>query len=759
MITIFYSNTTQNAKNKVYPYRMDADNLSQLRFALSNDYVCAEYKDNIRSNEKFLRSNCVGLDCDNDHSDDPSRWVTVERLREAFPDVPFAVHYSRSHLKEKHGKAARPRFHVLFPIEEVCDAEKYTELKKSAWSYFPYFDKNALDAARFFFGTENARVEVFGGSIMLDSFLEEQSRFDAFDEREPVFEGSRNTVMSRIAAALVKRLGDTEEAKTYFLAESTRCVPQLSDSELGTIWKSAQKFYREKVLPSPDYISPDDYALQSDEQVASARGSAPRWEVPVEFGQPEVPEFPLEALPDTVRGYVAALAESTQTPIDMCACAVLGVLALCTQGKYVIEGKPDWTEPLNLYVACVAEPSERKSAIVSAVMEPVSRYEREANERLAPQIEQSKIELSVLMEKKKRLEKKAAAGKASQEELCEIASELADFKLKKPLKLYTDDITTEKLVSALAEDGKTAIVSSEGGIFDVLSGAYSRHVNIDVFLKAFSGDTIRVDRIGRASESVLSPALTVLLTVQPAVISGIMSNKTFTGRGLTARFLYCVPRSLVGSRRYRTTPIPSAEKEAYNDIVYDILDEENKESELITLSAEADILLEAFSQRLEAEIPNAHSEVSQWAGKLAGAVLRLSGLLTRASGRRFEDFSYDDPKPLVVPKNIMENAIMLGEYFISHAKAAYSLMGADKVTADAEFLLNVIVKNRLTGFSRRDIMRKTSHFKVADDLLSALKLLRERGYLCEQTVDSNRKNKNSVYLVNPYVYDESCPEK
>ena len=40
-----------------------------------------------------------------------------------------------------------------------------------------------------------------------------------------------------------------------------------------------------------------------------------------------------------------------------------------------------------------------------------------------------------------------------------------------------------------------------------------------------------------------------------------------------------------------------------------------------------------------------------------------------------------------------------------------------------------------------------------------MKLLRERGYLCEQTVDSNRKNKNSVYLVNPYVYDESCPEK
>ena len=66
-----------------------------------------------------------------------------------------------------------------------------------------------------------------------------------------------------------------------------------------------------------------------------------------------------------------------------------------------------------------------------------------------------------------------------------------------------DDITTEKLVSVLSDNGGHAsLISSEGGIFDTLAGIYTKNVNIDVMLKAYSGDSIRVDRIGRESECI-----------------------------------------------------------------------------------------------------------------------------------------------------------------------------------------------------------------------------------------------------------------
>ena len=77
----------------------------------------------------------------------------------SFPGVAFGVHYSRNHLKEKYGHSARPRFHILFPIEDVTDPDQYAALKARILTLFPLFDKQAVDAARFFFGTKEPNVE------------------------------------------------------------------------------------------------------------------------------------------------------------------------------------------------------------------------------------------------------------------------------------------------------------------------------------------------------------------------------------------------------------------------------------------------------------------------------------------------------------------------------------------------------------------------------------------------------------------------
>ena len=116
------------------------------------------------------------------------------------------------------------------------------------------------------------------------------------------------------------------------------------------------------------------------------------------------------------------------------------------------------------------------------------------------------------------LKRIAARDRGTVSELADKAKEISAFQEVLPLKLFVDDVTAEKLASVLAENrSKAAIVSAEGGIFDILSGIYTKNVNIDVFLKGHSGDTIRVDRIGRASESIVHPTLTMLLAVQPGV--------------------------------------------------------------------------------------------------------------------------------------------------------------------------------------------------------------------------------------------------
>jgi hypothetical protein len=101
------------------------------------------------------------VDCDNDHSEDPADWVLPTDVAAAFPDVCFAVHYSRYNMREKNGKPARPKFHILFPITRMTDAAAYSDMKKLVNSIFTYFDNKALDAARFFFAPPMSRLRSF----------------------------------------------------------------------------------------------------------------------------------------------------------------------------------------------------------------------------------------------------------------------------------------------------------------------------------------------------------------------------------------------------------------------------------------------------------------------------------------------------------------------------------------------------------------------------------------------------------------------
>ena len=256
MFTMFSSNSVGNPANCLYPNKHEIKTLEDLKVACARDYVCATYKDSYRSSGNFIASNCLPVDCDNDHSDDPNEWVTIEDVINAFPGVRFYVHYSKSHYKEKNGKQARPKFHVFFPIALVSDSKAYSELKKKLLDYFPYFDKNALDSARFFFGTEDPQVEVVEGLTYIDEFISEEE----FDKNftSTIKEGSRNSTMSRFAGRIIKKYGDTEEAYQAFLEMAEKCEPPLDEDELNTIWGSAKKFLA-KIIQEGNYVVPEEY--------------------------------------------------------------------------------------------------------------------------------------------------------------------------------------------------------------------------------------------------------------------------------------------------------------------------------------------------------------------------------------------------------------------------------------------------------------------------------------------------------------------
>ena len=265
--TLYRSNCLEVPENCTYPHKVEVTGKDSLIEAVKHDYVCAEYQGNYRSNDNFIGSDCLPVDCDNDHSDDPEEWVYPSDVATAFPSVAFAVHYSRNHMKTKGGKAARPKFHVFFAIDRVTEPGQYSEMKKLVNTIFPYFDTKALDAARFFFGTKEPEVEIFDGPMTLTTFLADDD-FDANMDSGSygdivISEGSRNATLSHYAGRILKRFGNTDEAHKHFAEVAACCQPPLEQSELDSIWRSAQRFYG-KVAAQEGYISPEQYnqALQ-----------------------------------------------------------------------------------------------------------------------------------------------------------------------------------------------------------------------------------------------------------------------------------------------------------------------------------------------------------------------------------------------------------------------------------------------------------------------------------------------------------------
>lgn len=256
--TVYSADCVGNSGNCLYPNKNVVTDKESFIAATKMDHVTAKYKGNYRSKDNFESSDCIPLDCDNDHSENPEDWLTPFDIALSIPGVVFAASYSRHHNLPKGDKSARPRFHVFFPIPKVKDGEEYAAMKRKIADAFPYYDTNALDSARFLYGNDSDEVEFYEGDKTILDYLEEDDFADFDASLEQVPEGQRNSTMSHIAGKIIKRYGNTEDAYQIFLKKAELCNPPLPESELKVIWRSASKFGK-KVSNQEGYIPPEQY--------------------------------------------------------------------------------------------------------------------------------------------------------------------------------------------------------------------------------------------------------------------------------------------------------------------------------------------------------------------------------------------------------------------------------------------------------------------------------------------------------------------
>ena len=482
-------------------------------------------------------------------------------------------------------------------------------------------------------------------------------------------------------------------------------------------------------MNNDDYHAPlDDWDnLPKEKPRAQAGGDG--WEKPITFDDVELPIFPIDTLPEVLRDYCLAVAEACQVPVDMPAMSALGILATALQTKFQIKANSDWSEPLNLFLMFVANPSDMKSPTMKKFTNAIISFEAHFNKENRDKINNSRDE-------RERLEKRLAAAKSKkdsmQSEVEQARKELTAHEDFPPLQLMADDTTVESLSKLMQENnGRMAVISSEAGIFAALKGRYTEGggVHIDIFLKSYNGltDFIRINRISREPVDIPNPALTVLLAAQPQILRELMGETAFRGRGFHGRFLYSYPKSKVGSRKVDgIKPISEQLKTEYASFIHSLLEIDNKEAVVLTLSNEASRLLVQFRQWIEPQLIEELEFISDWAGKLHGQILRIAGLLHVASSSIYTTpFAADNPP---VTAQTMENAITIGKYFLEHALYCFGEMAEDAKISNARYLLRKIKSIKSLQIGKRGLIRAVQG-KQNFNLDESLNVLVERNYI------------------------------
>jgi putative DNA primase/helicase len=486
------------------------------------------------------------------------------------------------------------------------------------------------------------------------------------------------------------------------------------------------------------------------------------WPEPLLFGEIDTPEITADLLPNKLAGFCKAVTDSTQTPPGMAVMMGLATVSTCLQKRFeVCPFGGGYTEPVNIMATIGADPATRKSAVAKAMTEPLTIWEMEQADRLKDAIVSTRHARDMAIKTIDSIKSTASKPGMTDDERREALTEIKRLEDAMPTeitapKLWVDDINVERLQGLMEANGeRIAILSAEGGVFEVLAGLYSGgKSNVNIVLQGHAGEPVRVERQGR-SVTMLKPALTFGLMVQPSIISDLAAgNKArFRGNGMLARLLYCLPKSTVGTRDVtRHRPIPNTISLAYNNLIYGLLaipplfDESGRErARMLTLAPDALKAWLTFSQYIESnqgQYGEFHS-IQDWTGKLPGAALRIAGLC--------HVVEYGE-QTAIISNATIERALDLAQSLIVHAKAAFDLMGSDPAIPDAKFILQWIIRNGADSFRRGDL-HKALHgkFQRVERLISALKVLTERNIVSEPQERPTGRRPEIIYTVNPAI--------
>lgn len=357
--------------------------------------------------------------------------------------------------------------------------------------------------------------------------------------------------------------------------------------------------------------------------------------------------FPLACLPEPFQGMAREVARITTTPHSLAGCMTLGLLASAIGRGLGVESGERRITYGNLFLLISAESGSGKSETFRHIFAPFKEFEKALAEKWARETEPSlQARKKVVEGQLKSLEReavKALKGKseswnAIMDQLTKLHSELTQ--IEKDLlgnRLSAEDCTVEKLAVLLqSNDESISLLSSDArSVVSNLLGRNNQLKDVDdsICIKMYSGDTCRVDRIGRPPVTLCKPIGNITLAVQPDKVSQLISNEEIREGGLLPRFLACHSGAEMEYESEKPAPIDPQLVKDFDSRVMGLLEKfrsigVKRDLESVRMESDGLEVLRSFKNSIVTKVKSGElSDVQSFAARYAEQAWKLSVVL------------------------------------------------------------------------------------------------------------------------------------
>jgi putative DNA primase/helicase len=448
-----------------------------------------------------------------------------------------------------------------------------------------------------------------------------------------------------------------------------------------------------------------------------------------------------------LRAWLEDVAERKSLHLEMVAIPALVTLGSVAGRLVAIRPEPfdDWEVVPNLWGAVVARPGMMKTAALSVGTDPLKPLIAKAYDEYSEAREPAEAKIRALQSEIKQMSRAAEKAKdptpIDRDRMTEALREIEQSAVR-PKRYMAKDATVEMLAELISENPRGLLV-----VRDELSAWLGnlakpgRDGDRGFYLEAWDGNGSHVvDRIGRGTTHIPALCLGVLGTIQPGLMSKLVSGADAHGDkddGLVQRFqLFVWPDALRDYKEPTRRPNVHAKSKAYEvyqwaaaataPMLNACVPESRSRMPFVGFDSAAQELWKEWRREFEARIrdaevqsfPSYASHIAKYRSMVPSIAL-LDHLADLAGGGTRSD----------VGRPSLERAIRWAEYLDAHARKLYGVASPALVAAHrlAARVTEGSIESRMTV---RKVKRKDwSGLTSDEDVYGGLNVLESLGWL------------------------------